>query len=113
MKEKSAKLDKLENQLQEANKLIKKGEADAEKKLQALEDEAQNKILASEVEAKKLFLDQEKSLKEAADKLIKQENQLQALKMLVEKPSLLRALETAIKSVRKTGMYGYDASENI
>ncbi len=37
------------------------------------EEEAQKKLIASEVEAKKLFLDQEKSLKEAADKLLQQE----------------------------------------
>jgi hypothetical protein len=54
---------------------MKQAEAEAEKKLQALEDEAK-KLRASEVDAKKLFLDQEKSLREAAEKLLQKENQL-------------------------------------
>jgi hypothetical protein len=40
------------------------------------EVETQKKLIASEVEAKKLFLDQEKSLKEAAEKLLLKEKQL-------------------------------------
>jgi hypothetical protein len=52
-------------------------------------------------------------MKKTSGKLVQAEKQIQELKLEVEKPLSLRALEAAVKTMRKTGLYGYDTSVNI
>jgi hypothetical protein len=50
-------------------------------------------------------------MKEATEKLLLAEKQIQELKFKVELP--LRSLEDAIKTIRKTGMYGFATAINV
>jgi hypothetical protein len=66
---------------------MRESEAEAQNKIKVSEVEAVKKFQALEAETKILYLDHEKSLKEAADKLLQQEKQLQDAE--AEKKSLL------------------------
>jgi hypothetical protein len=52
-------------------------------------------------------------MKETSDKLLQTEKQLQEFKFEVEKSQVPRALEAAIKTMRKTGLYGYNTDFNM
>ena len=52
-------------------------------------------------------------MKKTSGKLVQAEKQIQELKLEVEKPLSLRALEAAIKTMRKTGLYGYNTDFNM
>jgi DNA-binding HxlR family transcriptional regulator len=46
-------------------------------------------------------------LQEAAEKLFQSEKQLQELRFEVDKSISQRALEATVKTMRRTGLYGY------
>ena len=112
MKEATDMIVQNEKQFLAAEEKFQAAEAEAKRLL--IEQEKSMKLASdrqlqeAEAEAKRILVEKEKSLQEAANKLVQYEKQLQELRFEVEKPLSLRALEVAVKTIRRTGLYGYD-----